>query len=177
LKDLEIHESDPKIFEFIARANISIETLKVERDDSVYRYPDHAPLHEAEAGLLHLLSAPCVRKLRSLTLAGDQFYDFDFSRVWEVTAFQHLEGLVLDFAVQNISGCGFERIKKLKCLLVWKYVGENDEDPVQPEIVSELQRTFLGIFGNRLPETIVIVKNAICGKHETSRKVLLFGCF
>jgi hypothetical protein len=135
-------------------------------------------LHEAEAGLLHLLSAPCVKRLRSLTLAGDQFYGFDFSRVWEVTPFLHLESLVLDFAVQNISGCGFERIKNLKCLLVWKYVGlEEDEDPIRAEIVSELQQTFLAIFGNRLPKTVVIVKNAIRGKNETSRKVLLEGCF
>ena len=177
LKDLEIHESDPVIFELIARAKISIDTLRVERD-AIYSFANHAPLHEAEAGLLHLLSAPCVKRLRSLTLAGDQFYNFDFSRVWDVTPFLHLEVLVLDFAVQNISGCGFERIKKLKSLCVWMYVGlDTDEDHQRAEIVSEIQQTFLGIFGNRPPETIVIVKDAIRGKHETSRKVLLEGYF
>jgi len=183
LKDLEIHESNPAIFELIARANISIKTLRVERD-SVYRFADQAPLHEAEAGLLHLLSAPCVKRLRSLTLAGDQFYGFDFSRVWEVTPFLHLESLVLDFEVQNISGCGFERIKKLKSLHVWKFVGlENDKDYKRAKIVSELQQTFLAIFGNRPPETMVIVKDAILGngkpngKPESSRKVLLQGYF
>jgi hypothetical protein len=127
---------------------------------------------------LHLLSAPCVKRLRSLTLAGDQCYSLDFSRVWDVTPFLHLEVLVLDFAVQNISGYGFERIKKLKSLHVWIYVGlEKDADHKRAEIVSELRQTFLAIFGNRPPETIVIVKNAIREKHETSRKVLLEGYF
>ena len=179
LKDLEIHKSDPRIFEFIARAHISLDTLRIERvSDSLFALDP--PLHEAEAGLLHLLSAPCVRRLRSLTLAGEQFYSFDFSRVWEATPFLHLESLVLDFAVQNISRCGFERIKKLKSLHVWIYLGlENDKDHKRAEIVSELQQTFLAIFGNRPPETMVIVKDAIRGngKPETLRKVLLEGYF
>ena len=71
LKDLEIHESDPKIFELIAAAQISIVSLTVER--VFVSHIVNVQSHKVEEALLLLLSAPCVKEPGPLSWPAKHF--------------------------------------------------------------------------------------------------------
>src|SRR5277367_4057413 len=162
LTDLELLNFNPGLFELVANTRItSIVNLKV----TIFVCEEDAEI--AESAHLRMFSAASLKGLRSLTIEGDEFGDYDDLEPTPydlvdmniLAGFHYLEYLDLDFAFPRDWWSGFGNMRNLEVLRVWIDLEEYGMAKVDyDEIIATGKGLCASIFANRHRKIRVVAR-------------------